>query len=102
MRPHRRVNVRKQHGDLFALAFQGALRGADLLHQMRGRIRQRHPLLISGRYDEAAPSTVQPFADAIPDVRWHIFEESSHVPHIEERDAYMALVQQFIDEHDNS
>jgi len=63
---------------------------------------QAPTLLISGRYDEAAPSTVQPFADAIPDVRWHIFEESSHVPHIEERDAYMALVQQFIDEHDNS
>lgn len=59
-------------------------------------------LLISGRYDEAAPSTVQPFADAISDVRWHIFEESSHVPRIEERPAYMALVHQFIDEHDNS
>jgi len=63
---------------------------------------QAPTLPISGRYDEAAPSTVQPFADAIRDVRWHIFEESSHVPHIEERDAYMALVQQFIDEHDNS
>ena len=59
-------------------------------------------LLISGGYDEAAPSTVQPFADAIPDVRWHIFEQSSHVPHIEERSAYMALVQDFVDAHDPS
>ena len=59
-------------------------------------------LLISGRYDEAAPSVVQPFADAIPDVRWHIFEQSSHVPHIEERSAYMALVQEFLDAHDRS
>lgn len=57
-------------------------------------------LLISGKYDEAAPSVVQPFADRIPDVRWHVFEHSSHVPHIEERHAYMDLVQQFIDEHD--
>ena len=57
-------------------------------------------LLISGRYDEAAPSVVQPFADAIPDVRWRIFEQSSHVPHIEERNAYMSLVQEFIDAHD--
>jgi L-proline amide hydrolase len=57
-------------------------------------------LLISGKYDEAAPSTVQPFADEIPDVRWHIFEHSSHVPHIEERAAYMDLVRRFIDEHD--
>jgi L-proline amide hydrolase len=59
-------------------------------------------LLISGGHDEAAPSTVRPFADAIPDVRWHIFEQSSHVPHIEERSAYMALVQDFIDAHDPS
>lgn len=59
-------------------------------------------LLISGHYDEATPSTVQPFADAIPDVRWHIFEHSSHVPHIEERSAYMALVQEFVDLHDQS
>jgi L-proline amide hydrolase len=57
-------------------------------------------LLISGEYDEAAPSTVQPFADKIPDVRWHMFEDASHVPHIEQRDAYMKLVQRFIDEHD--
>ena len=59
-------------------------------------------LLISGGHDEAAPSTVQPFADGIPDVRWHIFEQSSHVPHIEERNAYMALVQEFIDARDQS
>ena len=63
---------------------------------------QAPTLLISGRYDEAAPSTIQPFADAIPDVRWHIFEQSSHVPHIEERDMYMALVREFIDAHDRS
>jgi len=63
---------------------------------------QAPTLLISGGYDEAAPSTVQPFADKIPDVRWHIFEHSSHVPHIEERLAYMALVQSFIDEHDHA
>ena len=59
-------------------------------------------LLISGGHDEAAPSTVQPFADGIPDVRWHIFEQSSHVPHIEERNAYMPLVQDFIDARDPS
>ena len=57
-------------------------------------------LLISGKYDEAAPSTVQPYADAIPDVRWEIFERASHVPHIEQRDEYMALIQRFIDGYD--
>ena len=54
-------------------------------------------LLISGKYDEAAASTVQPYADAISDVRWEIFERASHVPHIEQRDEYMALIQRFID-----
>ncbi len=43
-------------------------------------------LLISGRYDEATQATVQPFADLIPDVRWTVFEQSSHMPHVEERD----------------
>ena len=41
-------------------------------------------LLISGRYDEATPATVQPYADRIKDVRWEIFENSSHMPHVEE------------------
>jgi L-proline amide hydrolase len=57
-------------------------------------------LLISGQFDEAMPSTIQPFADAIPNVRWKIFAESSHVPHIEERQAYMELVESFLEEHD--
>lgn len=54
-------------------------------------------LLISGRYDEATEACVQPFADEIPDVRWRIFERSSHMPHVEEREACMAEVAGFLD-----
>ena len=54
-------------------------------------------LLISGRHDEATPATVQPFADEIPDVRWTIFEESSHMPHVEEKEACLAAVADFLD-----
>ncbi len=54
-------------------------------------------LLISGRHDEATPKVVQPFADNIPDVRWTIFEESSHMPHVEERAACMTAVAAFLD-----
>src|SRR6266508_2935524 len=43
-------------------------------------------LLISGRYDEATEATVQPYADRIPKVRWEIFEDSSHMPHVEEEE----------------
>lgn len=55
-------------------------------------------LLISGRFDEATEACVQPFADRIPDVRWQVFEQSSHMPHVEERQACMASVAGFLDE----
>ncbi|MDH4439626.1 MAG: proline iminopeptidase-family hydrolase [Rhizobium sp.] len=55
-------------------------------------------LLISGRFDEATEACVQPFADEIPDVRWRIFEQSSHMPHVEEREVCMAEVAAFLDE----
>ena len=54
-------------------------------------------LLISGRYDEATPLCVQPYADHIPDVRWIIFENSSHMPHVEEKEACLAAVADFLD-----
>jgi L-proline amide hydrolase len=54
-------------------------------------------LLISGRFDEATQLCVQPFADHIADVRWKIFEHSSHMPHVEEKDACLAAVAEFLD-----
>ena len=54
-------------------------------------------LLVSGRYDEATAECVQPFADRIPDVRWTVFEQSSHMPHVEERELFMAVVGEFLD-----
>ena len=53
-------------------------------------------LLISGRFDEATEACVQPFADEIPDVRWRIFEHSSHMPHVEERAACIETVAEFL------
>jgi len=55
-------------------------------------------LLISGHFDEATRACVQPYADEIKDVRWTIFENSSHMPHVEEREACMAVVGDFLDE----
>jgi L-proline amide hydrolase len=57
-------------------------------------------LLLSGRFDEATPGTVLPYFDAIPDVRWEIFETSSHMPFIEERELYMSVVEHFLAEKD--
>jgi L-proline amide hydrolase len=58
-------------------------------------------LLISGRHDEATETVVQPFADLIPNVSWTIFENSSHLPHIEETAGFMALVENFLDRNDS-
>lgn len=57
-------------------------------------------LLLSGRFDEATPATVQPFFDNIPDVRWEIFENSSHMPFIEEPERYREVVEAFLADHD--
>ncbi|MEU6251543.1 proline iminopeptidase-family hydrolase [Streptomyces sp. NPDC047043] len=57
-------------------------------------------LLVSGRYDEATPETLRPFADHIPDVRWHMFERSSHMPHVEEEELYLRVVGSFLDSTD--
>ena len=57
-------------------------------------------LLINGRYDEATPACVQPFADRIPDVRWEVFENSSHLPQVEEEERYLQVVAAFLDAHD--
>ena len=53
-----------------------------------------------GRYDEATPATVQPYADQIKDVRWAIFENSSHMPHVEETERCLQVVGDFLDEND--
>ena len=54
-------------------------------------------LVINGRHDEATTACVQPFADHIPDVRWEVFEDSSHLPHVEEQERYLQVVGEFLD-----
>jgi L-proline amide hydrolase len=53
-------------------------------------------LVISGQYDEAMPATVQPYVDEIPDARWRVFAESSHMPHVEETNRYLRVVSAFL------
>jgi L-proline amide hydrolase len=54
-------------------------------------------LVISGQHDEAAPVAVRPFFELIPDVRWQIFAESSHMPHVEETERFLSVVRRFLD-----
>ncbi|RTM01577.1 alpha/beta fold hydrolase [Ancylobacter aquaticus] len=59
-------------------------------------------LLISGAYDEATPEVVRPYREKVPDIRWVLFPDSSHMPHVEEKEACLKVVSDFLQEHDGS
>ncbi|WP_369365709.1 proline iminopeptidase-family hydrolase [Streptomyces sp. CG4] len=53
-------------------------------------------LVLSGRHDEATPKTVRPYQELIPDVRWVVFEDSSHLPHLEEPEAFLEVMTEYL------
>ena len=53
-------------------------------------------LLVSGRHDEATPLIVSQIHERIPGAQWTIFEESSHLPHVEEPEAFLERVESFL------
>ncbi|HZQ15464.1 MAG TPA: proline iminopeptidase-family hydrolase [Gaiellaceae bacterium] len=53
-------------------------------------------LLVSGRYDEATPHIVEQIHRRIPGAQWRLFEESSHMPHVEEPDGFLDVVEAFL------
>lgn len=57
-------------------------------------------LVLSGKYDEATPLAVEPFAQRISGAKWVVLEQSSHMPHIEERPLCMRIVGKFLESHD--
>ena len=52
--------------------------------------------LVSGRYDEATPHIVEQIHERIPGAQWQLFEESSHMPHVEEPEAFLDAVEGFL------
>jgi L-proline amide hydrolase len=59
-------------------------------------------LVVTGAHDEATPATVRPFVDGIPDVRWEVFADSSHMPHVEEEERYLQVVGDFLESVDTA
>jgi len=53
-------------------------------------------LLISGKHDEATPLVVKPYVDHVPNCEWVLFEHSSHMPHVEEKELCMRTVSEFL------
>ncbi|KAJ8495038.1 hypothetical protein ONZ45_g13027 [Pleurotus djamor] len=53
-------------------------------------------LIINGAHDEAQDLCVDPFFKNIPHVKWVQFANSSHMPFVEERERYMKIVTNFL------
>jgi L-proline amide hydrolase len=53
-------------------------------------------LITSGRYDELTPMQGEIIQRGIPGSRWVLFEESSHMPHVEEETRYLAVLDDFL------
>jgi proline-specific peptidase len=54
-------------------------------------------LVLSGRYDEATPAIAATIQRGIPGAEAVLFEQSSHLPHLEEPDTYLAAVERFLE-----
>jgi L-proline amide hydrolase len=73
----------------------GKLRDWSVVHRL-GEIREP-TLLLSGRYDEATPEIVGTIQRGIAGSEWRLFEQSSHMPHAEERKLFMTVLSEFLD-----
>lgn len=53
-------------------------------------------LLLSGRYDEVTPACVETVHRGISGSEWVLFENSSHMAHLEETERFMLVVDDFL------
>jgi L-proline amide hydrolase len=54
-------------------------------------------LLISGAYDEVRPDVIARAHERLRDSQWELFEDSSHMPHLEERERFLEIVEAFLE-----
>jgi len=53
-------------------------------------------LILSGRYDESTPLINETINRGIKGSKWVVFENSSHMPHLEEPEKYLEVVEAFM------
>ncbi len=53
-------------------------------------------LLLSGRYDEVTPACVEKLNLGISGSEWVLFENSSHMPHLEETERFLEVLSEFL------
>jgi L-proline amide hydrolase len=54
-------------------------------------------LLISGAHDEVRPHVVAKIDERLRDSEWVLFEDSSHMPHLEEHERFLDVVEAFLE-----
>ena len=54
-------------------------------------------LLISGVHDEVRPHVVERVHARLRDSRWELFEDSSHMPHLEEPERFLEATERFLE-----
>jgi proline-specific peptidase len=59
---------------------------------------QAPTLILSGKYDESTPLLNEILHRGIPDSQWVIFEQSAHLPHVEEEERFMRVVAAFLEQ----
>jgi L-proline amide hydrolase len=72
----------------------GTLKNWDIRERL-GEISIRC-LMTSGRYDECTPMQAEIVKNGIPGCEWVLFEESSHMPHVEEQERYLKVLDDFL------
>jgi pimeloyl-ACP methyl ester carboxylesterase len=73
----------------------GTLRDWDVIDRLD---EIRVPTLItSGRHDECTPALVEPLHQGIAGSEWLIFENSAHMPYLEEPEGYLRVVGDFLE-----
>lgn len=77
--------------------FTGGLKDWDRLDQLH-RITQP-ALVLCGLHDEVTPACARLMHQALPDSQIAVFSNSSHVPFLEEPEAYFAVLRSFLDAH---
>jgi proline iminopeptidase len=53
-------------------------------------------LFTCGRFDEATPESTKYFSELTPTSRFHVFENSAHMPYVEEPDEYRNIIGEFL------
>jgi L-proline amide hydrolase len=54
-------------------------------------------LLVSGEHDEVRPHVVEAIHERLRDSQWELFADSSHMPHIEEHERFLEVVEAFLE-----